>query len=113
MDLIYKQSLVEKILDCDYCNHCEHRKMRCANFCDEEGRVEEAIINLIEDATPVDAVDVVRCKDCIFYKVGDMALEKRYCYWARELYKGVYDIPMLAMDSNDYCSHGARKEASE
>lgn len=60
-----------------------------------------------------DVVKVVRCKDCIFYKVGDMALEKKYCYWAREIYKGVYDIPMLAMESNDYCSHGVRKKVND
>lgn len=56
-----------------------------------------------------DKVEVVRCKDCIYYKFGDMTIDNMYCSWAKEMYKNIYKIPMIAMEPNDYCSHGVRK----
>ena len=52
---------------------------------------------LMEEAPTVDAVEVVRCKDC-----------KRYCKSAI----GMDDCLLLCVDvkPDDYCSHGERKD---
>lgn len=57
----------------------------------------------------MDTVEVIRCKNCIYYKFGDMTIDNMYCCWAKEMYKNIYKIPMIAMEPNDYCSHGVRK----
>lgn len=51
---------------------------------------------VIANAPTVDAVEVVRCKDCKFYTE-----EERWC---RRL--GLCG----AFDPNDYCSHGEKRE---
>lgn len=54
----------------------------------------------IEDAPTVDAVEVVRCKDCKWYE--------RKFPWNRHSYECSYlEAPM---DDNDYCSLGERRE---
>ena len=60
------------------------------------GGIEKAI----EDAPTVDAVEVVRCKDCKWY-------ERKYP-WNGHVYECSYlEYPM---DDNDYCSLGERRE---
>ena len=55
----------------------------------------------IDDTTEVDAVEVVRCKDCKKYRTDSCAMsytdrnENMPHYWAR---------------TNDFCSYGERKE---
>ena len=64
--------------------------------------IDERLANLIEDAVDdaptVDAVEVVRCKDCIYY--GDHGDEEMVC-------------AMMILYPNkptDYCSLGERRE---
>lgn len=56
-------------------------------------------IAIIEDAPTIDAVEVVRCKECIF------RVEKREF---GDLQCHIFDIPMKF---DDFCSYGERKEA--
>lgn len=51
----------------------------------------DAIKGVIDDAPTIDAVEVVRCKDCRHYAKG-------HCY----MYGG-------QMNDDDYCSHGERQ----
>lgn len=57
------------------------------------------MMNLVEDALAVDAVEVVRCKDCVYFEFGD------YCY---------HDGPMEHSHAreNDFCSYGKRRESN-
>lgn len=50
----------------------------------------------VRDAETIDAVEVVRCKDCKYFKFGD------YCY---------HDGPMEHSHAreDDYCSYGVRR----
>lgn len=53
----------------------------------------------IDGAQTVDAVPVVRCKDCKHYKcyyLGNGGVSRECYWWLRET------------TANDYCSHGAR-----
>lgn len=54
--------------------------------------INEVLIGLLDDAPTIDAVPVVRCEDCRFFK-GD-GLE---CHWGMFAYE------------EDYCSHGERR----
>jgi len=54
----------------------------------------------IDNAPTIDAVEVVRCKDCKHY---DQAWDKRgACFNS----KGVFGI----LNDDDYCSYGERRE---
>lgn len=52
------------------------------------------LVNLIEQAPTIDAVHVVRCKDC----------NKRDTSWCPMYYA------RLRMEDNDFCSYGERKD---
>ena len=58
----------------------------------------EDVIPDIEDAPTVDAVEVVRCKDCTRYKKGYCTIRKDG--WGATLMVGM----------TDYCSDGERKD---
>ena len=69
------------------------------------------IYNIIENAKAVDAVEVVRCKKCIYFEpytryLTEKSYNRGYCiYWEREA---------LAADTtifdHDFCSRGKRKD---
>lgn len=52
--------------------------------------------NALEDAPTVDAVPVVRCKDCM-HRLGDMMCEYKFHL-------------AVAQDDNDFCSWGERRK---
>ena len=52
---------------------------------------------LVQNAPTVDAVEVVRCKDCKHREDGACALES------------VYDYPWYYTNDDDFCSHGERR----
>lgn len=55
---------------------------------------------IIQSAKTVDAVEVVRCKDCIWYgKKGELDACNR-----------IYGFSIAPMMPDDYCSYGKRKE---
>lgn len=64
----------------------------------------------VETAKEVDAVEVVRCKECIYYSkelhscVCELHSEKPDCF------NGGFDLQMLP---NDFCSYGERRNTDE
>ena len=60
MELIDRKALANE----DPCEHCHYKKERCVYTCGENGYAEHAIWRTIDDAPVIDAVPVVRCKDC-------------------------------------------------
>ena len=56
----------------------------------------------IEDAPTIDAVEVVRCKDCAHYNGGEVedGYDKCWYHWT-------------AVEASDYCSYGVRGEDGE
>lgn len=67
----------------------------------------------IDEAPTVDAVPVVRCRDCAsFEEIGKYPTNKGgtpfgYCYhWQYE-----QGMPPNEVDGNDFCSYGERKDA--
>ena len=55
---------------------------------------------LMEEAPAVDAVEVVRCKDCKYFKFGD------YCY-----HDGAMEHSHAR--ENDFCSYGIRRKKKD
>ena len=73
--------------------------------CIDEAPFENAI-KAIDEAPTIDAVEVVRCKDCKHYEFADnraFGMPVKYCDWF-----GFEDV-----DDNDFCSRGERREESE
>lgn len=71
----------------------------------------------VNEASTVDAVEVVRCKDCIHYEekfrtVGD-ATGKVYC--GGDCYHWDYETGMSPnqVDGDDFCSYGERRDVNE
>lgn len=54
----------------------------------------------IVNAQTEDVVEVVRCKDCIFFKESEVT-NSSCCDWHREYFETY---------PNDYCSYGERRE---
>lgn len=57
----------------------------------------------IADAPTIDAVEVVRCRECK-YRFGNNGYSKNRC--------PIIDANIW-MDDDDFCSHGERKEGAE
>lgn len=57
------------------------------------------IFSTVKNAPAVDAVEVVRCKDCTFCKPS-AAPGRFFCDWHRDYFETFPD---------DFCSHGERK----
>lgn len=63
----------------------------------------DALASVMDYAPIVDAVEVVRCKDCKWY-------ERKYS-WNSHIYECSYlEAPM---DNNDYCSLGEKRENAD
>lgn len=71
-----------------------------------DAAVDEAI-EFVEDMPAIDAVEVVRCKDC---KYCD-----KYRRWSEEEYLGcgINVAEIYSVDPMHYCSHGKRKVGEE
>lgn len=61
-------------------------------------------IRYVEDAPTVDAVPVIRCKDCKYYRDGDCWHERENDRWI--YYQSVINEP----NPDDYCSLAEPKE---
>ena len=78
----------------------------CEEFPDgycEFGFSREKIRELLRDIPTVDAVPVVRCRECK-YRFKNNGHDKSGC--------PIIDTNIW-MDDNDFCSHGERKEGAE
>lgn len=78
------------------------RKMSGADFGGEFWD-EAVLVSDIMNASPVDAVEVVRCKDCKYWQDNNDGYPHEECRW------GHGETP----DANDFCSYGERKEGDD
>ena len=58
---------------------------------------------ILREAPTVDAVEVVRCKDCKYWQDNNDGYPHEECRW------GHGETP----DANDFCSYGERKEGAD
>lgn len=66
--------------------------------------VQAALNRMIDDAPTVDAVEVVRCKDCVFYKeTEDWDGSKYFACHKRAA------VLIMQMKPDDFCSYGERR----
>lgn len=63
------------------------------------GGVAECIA-IIDDAPTIDAVEVVRCKDCVYWHSGDMG--------TGEVYEPYCEMLDTETDESAFCSNGER-----
>ena len=68
--------------------------------------VDDAIC-LIDDAPTVDAVEVVRCRDCKWYMPGDLFTDIMFCH---RLKKDNGKPAKYNYCEDDFCSYGERKD---
>ena len=72
--------------------------------CPADGKLVSAWLN---EAPTVDAVEVVRCKDCKYWNE-----ENKWCYKHSHYFNdGVNWLQWERFESDDFCSHGERKGA--
>lgn len=97
MRLIDADALIEFIDDCGICAICPQKAPRCSYDCDFPDVVTEKW-NVAIDAQPtIDAVSVVRCKECKHW------LNEHICtHWS-----GYYGT--IETIADDFCSYGERK----
>lgn len=78
-----------------YCSDCEEKDVCEKVICD------------VKEIPTIDAVPVVRCKDCKFYR---KFRTKRYKQLIRLCYRmGKHDME-YPVNPDDFCSYGQRKE---
>ena len=65
------------------------------------------VANWITDAPTVDAVEVVRCRDCKWYMPGDLFTDIMFCH---RLKKDNGKQAKYAYCADDFCSYGERKD---
>ena len=98
MRLIDADKLKEFIDDCEICAICPQRAPRCSYDCDFPDFVTEKW-NVAIDAQPtIDAVSVVRCKDCKHYD--------KFPTWAACTYWSGDPYEQASVNADDFCSYG-------
>lgn len=88
-----------KKLYCDGCDNYGGSKCRAC-------WIDDAMC-LIDDATTVDAVEVVRCRDCKWYMPGDLFTDIMFCH---RLKKENGKPAKYNYCADDFCSYGERKD---
>ena len=58
---------------------------------------------LVYDQPTADVVEVVRCKDCVFWQDDNGGYPHQECRWGKD------ETP----DAYDYCSYGMRKDGAD
>lgn len=69
---------------------------------------EDTILDLVDSVNTVDAVPVVRCKDCKWFIENNNDE-----WWGCWLYHTIKVTPEDAPKPNDFCSYGERKDGDE
>ena len=69
---------------------------------------EERFLNRIEDAPTVDAVQVVRCKDCKWFADNNDGE-----WYGCQMFQVVRITPEDAPKPDDFCSYGERKDGKD
>lgn len=81
------------------------RKMSGADFGGEFWD-EAVLVSDIINASPVDAVEVVRCKDCKYYRP-----QKKSAHWENRA-NYCNRIVTIKVQPYDFCSYGERKDGA-
>lgn len=95
MRLIDADSLKKELAISGSCNNCAYS---CVFGCLEDIRAADVCI-CINEAPTIDAVPVVRCKDCIYWQDNNNGYPHIMCRWNTD------ETP----DEDDYCSWGERR----
>lgn len=98
MTLTDKEELIRVLELCESgCEHCKHAdaRYRC-----EYGSAYETACSVICDAEEIDAVEVVRCKDCKFNYANQIPFVGYSCQRFVE----------LPIDADFFCAFGRRTE---
>jgi hypothetical protein len=87
----------------DYISRQAAINIVCDGECDDcpDGGCE--LYRRIKKIKATDALKVVRCRDCIYYKESELLGPTKFCYY--------YKIGTgLNTADDDYCSHGERRK---
>ena len=87
---------------------CGCTREECGYEYVEDGHDACFIIEEIEKAPAVDAVEVVRCKDCVCVSVCN---DELVCERISDVMDGYYHGTVDVVKPDDYCSYGVRKRA--
>ena len=98
MDIMEKVSSKKRLIDAD----ALWRKFESEPWYDNADR-DEIALPLVDEAPTVDAVEVVRCRECR-YRFKNNGHDKSGC--------PIIDANIW-MDDDDFCSHGEREEGAE
>lgn len=69
-------------------------------------QVYNEVLQVIAESPTVDAVEVVRCKDCKWYKPGDLFTDIMFCH---RLKKANGKPAKYNFSEDDFCSYGERR----
>ena len=62
-------------------------------------KVKDNMVACIKNTPTADVVEVVRCKDCVYWQDNNCGYPNEECRWGKE------ETP----DADDYCSYGERR----
>ena len=105
MDVREKQPNERQLIDREALLSFEKIDAELCASCGEHHTAED-IIMMIKTAPTIDAVPVVRCKDCKYCDISLVLPTGREMYTCME---GSHDHQML-LNPNDFCSRGKGKE---
>ena len=66
------------------------------------------IYKALDEAPTVDAVEVVRCKDCVYYQEGKLLAPNKFCFRLKHPKENRQIGYNFSPD--DFCSYGERRE---
>ena len=98
---IHKQKLKGYDGYCEVLKQFTVLSMGCSEF--SEGRNK-----IYKKAPTVDAVEVVRCKDCKYCDRHHL-VDGLFCYRLYEKYKKEYPQMIIEIDADDFCSRGEKR----
>ena len=104
MDVREKQSSEKQLIDREALLTFEKMDAELCATCGEHHTAEDVIM-MIKTAPTIDAVHVVRCKDCKYCDISLVLPTGREMCTCME---GSHDHQML-LNPTDYCSYGVRK----
>ena len=103
--LIDADKLKESIDNCDICDMCSDKGIRCSFNCDFPDALDYKWEKLIDAQPTIDAVEVVRCKDCRHWHDH---ITTTWCSRGAELRP--QESGWIKRKADDFCSYGERKD---
>ena len=91
---------VSRLIDADAFLAREIKRCHCVPSVGSSDRDYESLKLLLQQEPTIDAVRVVRCKDCRHWQDNNGGYPNKECRWRGD------ETP----DADDFCSYGERKE---